>query len=305
MKIYFLSSRPCALTVNGAYFGLTDRFERFAELSLKDGLYVSFMPENAQPLGFFLTENVRFQPPNGFEVYLLKDGIAVYARDFPPSDFILKTIAQARFDDLLCTLYSQGEPQISVQSSDGFFNAPLPPVFAENAVISTHQGLLFIHAPTHLAVYTRKAERVFFEEVLSFHVENGELVATMPLSDLFARTAECRYALSETACVRKSLSLRQTRTLRGETDEEKIAEELLPYAFFESVLIGAEYQSMLSDELAQKADGLREFLGDYVAVTLTNDPCVCGLVRKKAERLFELSYFTVTLERGKISDIKG
>ena len=305
MKIYFLSSRPCALMVNGAYFGLTDRFERFAELSLKDGLYISFMPENAQPLGFFLTENIRFQPPIGFEVYLLKDGVAVYARDFPPSDFVLKTIAQARFDDLLCTLFSQGVPQISIQSSDGFFTAPLSPVFDETTTITTHKGLLFISTNTHLAVYTRKAEEVFFEEVLSFQVEKDELVATLPLSDLFSRTAECRYALTQTSCTRTSLTLRQTRTSRGETDKNKIAQELLPYAFFESVLFGGEYKSMLSNELAKKADDLREFLGDFLSVTLTQNPNVCGLVRQKAERLFEVSYFTVEIENGKIADIKG
>ena len=95
MKIYFLSSRPCALTLNDAYFGLTDRFERFAELSLKDGIFVRFTPENAQPIGFFLNENIRFSPPVGCEVYLLTNAIAIYARDFPPTDFSLKLLNPA------------------------------------------------------------------------------------------------------------------------------------------------------------------------------------------------------------------
>ena len=73
MKIYFLSSRPCALTLNDAYFGITDGFERFAEISLKDKLFVRFSPENAQPVSFFLTENIRFDPPTGCDIYLLKD----------------------------------------------------------------------------------------------------------------------------------------------------------------------------------------------------------------------------------------
>ena len=31
----------------------------------------------------------------------------------------------------------------------------------------------------------------------------------------------------------------------------------------------------------------------------------CGLARKKKDRLYELHYFTVTLEGGKIADIRG
>jgi hypothetical protein len=46
-------------------------------------------------------------------------------------------------------------------------------------------------------------------------------------------------------------------------------------------------------------------LGDFSAVTLTNEPTVCGLVRKKKERLFVVDYFSVTVENGKISDVKG
>jgi hypothetical protein len=60
MKIYFLSSKPCILTVNGAFFGTVNGFERFAEVSLKDNLFLCFTPENALPVNFFLTENIRF-----------------------------------------------------------------------------------------------------------------------------------------------------------------------------------------------------------------------------------------------------
>ena len=96
MKIYFLSSRPCALTVGGAYFGVTDTFERFAELSLKDNLYAQFSPQGALPIGVFLTEKLRTEPPENCEVYLLKDGAAIYAKDFPPADFTSNTAVRDR-----------------------------------------------------------------------------------------------------------------------------------------------------------------------------------------------------------------
>ena len=80
MKVYFLSSIPCALRINNAYFGTTNLFERFAELSLQDNLFVEFLPEGRQPLSFFLTENIRFSAPKGCEIYLLKDRFMSYNR---------------------------------------------------------------------------------------------------------------------------------------------------------------------------------------------------------------------------------
>ena len=304
MKICFLSSQPCALTVNDAYFGRTDRFERTAELSLKDGLFIRFTPENALPLGFFLNENIRFQPPEGCEVYLLKDGIAIYAYDFPPRDYTLRPIAQAKREDTLVTVFAQGKVQVAIQSPQSFFTATLPPCFAV-CEISFFEEFTFLRAPDTLAVFAPNGERVFLEKTLAFSVENGVLKATLPLSDCLGRIAECEYELTQNACVRKRCVLKQARTRTGETEAGKIRDELLPYAFFESVLIGANYAEMLSSELAEKASELSAFLGNFVAVVPTEDTRVCGLVRKKKERLFELSYYAVEIQNGKICDIKG
>lgn len=83
------------------------------------------------------------------------------------------------------------------------------------------------------------------------------------------------------------------------------ADELLPYAFFESVLIGADFTEMLSEELKEKSEHIQAFLGDFIDVTLTEDPKTCGLVRKKKERLYELRYFTAEVKQGKVVDIQG
>ena len=304
MKVYFLSSQPCALTIGDAYFGLTDRFERFAEISLKDRVLVRFTPEGALPIAFFLTENIRFTPPSGCEVYLLSDGLAIYARDFPPTDFSLQVLLQKRFDGGTLTLFRQGALQLSLETHECFFVATLPPSFSDSEAFF-ESGLFFLKSPDSLAVYTQKGECVLQEKVLSHRIENGVLCAILPLSDSLGRTAECEWSLSEKGVQLSKFSLSQTRTQTGESEREKIKDELLPFAFFESVLIGANYREMLSDELAPDYDKIKEYLGDFCAVTLTDDPSVCGLVRKKGERLFEVVYFTAKTENGKICDICG
>lgn len=299
MKIYFLSSTPAALTVNGAYLGVVDGFERFADLALRDNLFIRFEPENALPIGFFLTERIRFSPPENCEVYLLKDGIAIYARDFPPSDFTLKTIAQEREGDCLATVFRQGEVQLALQTPNGAFTATLPRTFVD-CELSFHEGLIFIRSENSLAIFTQTGVCTFLECILSYHVENQTLTVVLPLLDSLARKAECTYALSERGVERLSFTLVQERSLHGNPREE-----LLAFAFFESVLLGADYACFLQDELAKKAEEIKAFLGDFISVTVTENPFVCGLVRKKAERLFEVAYYTVEVSEDKITDIQG
>ena len=304
MKIYFLSSQPCMLSLNGTFFGVTDSFERFAEIHLTDRIFVKFTPEGDLPIGFFITDELLSTPPMGCEVYLLRDGVAVYAKDFQPADCALHPIAQQQFEDTLVSVFRQGQVQASFQSPAGFFTAVLPPAFAK-CTLSAHAGLYFIEGERNLAVYTQAGECVLMEETLSFSVENEELHAVLPLSDALGRTAECVWELSEHGCRRKQVTLRQTRAYSGETDEVKIADELLPYAFFQSVLLGVNCDDFLSDALMGKANQLPSFLGDFEGVCITDNPYVCGLIRKKAPRLFEVEYFTVTVENGKIVDITG
>lgn len=298
MKIYFLSSQPCILTVNDAYFGLVDGFERFAELSLKDRLFLRFTPEGALPIGFFLTENIRFSPPEGVQVYLLPDGIAVYACDFPPADFTLRVLAQKTQDGVTATVFQQGALQLSLESKNGLFLAPLDMRF-KRCSLDFHEGLTFIEGERALAVYTAKGECAFCESVRSYRVEKNELSVTVPLSETLGRFAESTYSLGENGVVRTAFALRA----RSDGDEAKTRDELLPHAFFESVLIGANYAETLSDELAVKAEELGSFLGDFKAVTLTADPSVCGLTYEKGERLYEVVYYTVQVENGKITNI--
>lgn len=296
MKIYFLSSTPCALFLNGAYFGVTDRFLRFVRVHPSDRIYAQFSPEGALPIGCFLTETLRFSPPEGFEVYLLEDGLALYARDFPPSDCSLKTITQAKDSDCLATVFSQGEVQLSLQTPKSFFNATLPPSFRVCRAFFA-ENLLFLENGKQLAVYSKNGERLLLEEVLSYEISDGVLKAKLPLHEQSGRVAECEWALSKDGLIRQKFVLPQSE------ERKETKEELLPYAFFESVLIGANYEDFLTDELSQKADELRAFLGEFHSVLPTDTPFRIGLVKKKADRLFFVAYYTVVLENGKIADI--
>ena len=296
MKIYFLSSRPCALHIGGAYFGITDRFERFANVCLADNLPIVFTPENALPICFFLTENIRFQAPDGVEVYLLNDAIALYARDFPPRDFVLRACAPARQSDLLVSVFSQGQTQVSFQSSTLFTVSPLPVEF-EKSEISFIDEFVFIKAPQTLAIFTQTGERIFMETVQSFVVENGVLCATLPLHESLGVAIDGKWKLTQTACERISVSC------QAQNPAQALDDTLVAYTFFESVRIGADVEYALADNLLSQKEHLLAFLGDFCAVMPTENPNTCALIRAKAERVFEARYCSVKIENGKIVDI--
>ncbi len=298
MKIYFLSAQPCALTLNGVFFGLTDTFERSAEIALSDKIYVQFSPEGALPIGFFITEALPSTPPVGCEVYLVKEGLAIYAYDFPPADFTLKAIAQAREGDTLATLFLQGKLQLSIESPLGFFNATLPPSFAQ-AELSFQGDFVLVKSADTLGIYSKRCERLFLERVLEYELDADVLIATLPLSDSRNRIAKSRWQLTETGCTLTEFTLQQS------TDEKATPEGLIAYAFFESVLLRGDYAAFLSDELQADAENIRAFLGNFLSVVLTEEETTCGLVRKKGERLFAVDYFSVEIENGKIIDVRG
>ena len=299
MRIYFLSALPCALFLNGAYFGVTSEFEKFIEVSPSDGIFAEFIPENALPIRFFITENLRFSPPDGCEIYLIKDGIAVYARDFQPADFTLRPILQKRFDETLITVYRQGKLQLSIEGNGELFIATLPPSFLPTDVKKVRSFFL-LEGNGQILLFNNRAELLLCERVLSFALDETGISAKLPLSDHLQRVADCRFDFTEFGVKQTKFTLLQAGERTGKT-----VENLLPYAFFESVCIGADFAQMLTPELQEKADGLRAFLGDFSSVTLTETPNVIGLIYQKSERIFEVRYYTVELQNGKICDIKG
>ncbi len=298
MKIYFLSSIPCCLTVNEAFYGVTDTFERSAEISLRDNVYVRFSPQGAQPLGFFLNEEILSAPPSGCEVYLLKEGAAVYARDFPPLDFSLRPIVQKREGGLLATVYAQGAIQLSLQSEEGFFNATLPPSFAACEVEFMH-GIIALKGEGVLGVFTKRCAPLLLERVTEYEWTAEGIRATLPLLDSLQRVADCEWTLTERECTLTAFTLRQPAAAPA------LEENLLAYAFFESVLLKANFRAFLCDELQTEGENILSFLGEFTAVALTKEPNVCGLVRKKGERLFTVDYFSVKIREGKIVDVQG
>lgn len=292
MKIRFLSSVPCCLCVDGKYLGITDTFDRFDDVCLKDNLFACFTPQNALPLGVFLNETLFFSPPEGVEAYLLRDGAAVFARDFPPRSPDMRVAAQERFVADLVTVFFQGGLFVSFETPAGFYVAPLPLRY-ENARIVKRGDLYFIEGKNALCIFNALGKKLFDESVLSYAFENGTLRCVQPLYGGGGRTLSGEWALTNADCYPIS------KRVEGEARSAHRA-----YDFFENFRIGADVSAFLSRELQEKIAQLRLFLGEYVYAFPCDDENECGVLRKKGERLFEADYYVAEFSGGKIADVK-
>lgn len=307
MKVRFLSSVPCSLTVGGNYFGVTDRFPRYTDIQIKDNLFVCFSPQSALPLGVFLNEQLFFSPPDGIEVYLLKDGAAVFARDFPARSFSIRTIAQERFVDDLVTVYFQGSVFISLETSAGFFLHPLSSQY-ENALIKKRNELFFVEGRDALCIFNRRGEKLFDKEVSNYETEAGALktVSILRLGSTGEREKSNdengvilreEFALTESGCfpVRNATTIQNASLFKG---------AFPAHDFFELFRHGANVLDFLTDDLKNDADTLRAFLGKFEYVFPCDDENECGVLRKRGERLYEAEYYRLEYRNDEISDVK-
>ena len=77
------------------------------------------------------------------------------------------------------------------------------------------------------------------------------------------------------------------------------------------MLTRGDFAKYLDDGLKQKAGDLKSYLGEFVSVTVPpekfylthGDVAAAGLVYPKSKNLFEVKYFAVQLNGGKISNI--
>lgn len=288
MQVYFLAERECVLRVNGIHLGIIDLFERSCELTPEDGVTCELIPfDGFLPVSFRFDESFLLQPPPQVQLYYTKNAVAVYCHAFLPSDQTLRVIWQEHFGDALLTLAVQGKVQLYLQTEQAHI-IDLPWAM-ESCKASLIGDRFLLASDTAFALIGRDGEVLILSEgrVLS---ADQTLKAEIPFRDCLGHTALCEWENGKlTSC-----------TIRTQREPTSATTAL---ALFESVLIGADATPFLSEELAKKATDLKEYLGEFISVVLTDDPECVGLVFVRRERIFDVRYYTVELEQGKVSNI--
>ncbi len=304
MRVYFLSCAPAVLKLNGLYVGRVDGFERHIELDPADRVLAEIVPGgNLQAVNFFLDEEFFACPPDFADVYLLENDALVYVREYGEKDVKLKVIYQTRFCGNLITVFSQGGAYLSCEGAE-YTLTPLPAQFfncrAEQHTLAG-RDVLALYGGNKLIIISDGGKVIFKNTVES--AEFGDsLFVRAPFETCTAAKAECTYSYD---------GERLTQT-GGKTVETKPPEpNVAHFAFFESVLTCGDFEKYLDDSLKHKAGDLKSYLGNFVSVTvptekfytLHRDVAAAGLVYPLKRNLYEVKYFAVEMQNGKITNL--
>lgn len=304
MRVYFLSCIPAILKLNGMYIGIIDGFERHVELDPQDGVFAEIIPgENLDAFNFFLDEKLFSSPPPFLDVYISEGDALVYIREYSAKCGKLEILHQTRFQGNLITLFAQGGPYLSIDGAE-YSLTPLPRSFCRfTSKTETLAGreVFTLSNGRHLIIVSESGKIVFKSAADSFECSDT-LKIRARFETCTAAQAECEFAYDG-----EKLQLISATTRELRPPEPEIAH----FAFFESVLTAADCEKYLSDELKAKAHDAKSYLGDFISVIVPpekfylihGDVRAAGLVYPKSENLFEIKYFAVDIDDGKITNV--
>lgn len=306
MRIYFLSERTAALKLNGAYLGVIDSFERFVDLGNDEKILAEVVPDgDALPLSFFIDDKLFNAPPDFLDVYLCGGDAVIYVSRFERRTRELKVVAQTGFRGGQYTLFlTDGRVYLNCERGTDCSLHELPRC-CENATLTESNiggfPVLLVGGAGYLAIISEDGRRIFFNPAESWNC-GDKLTVTVNFNTCAGCRAVCTFGYDG-----------KEMTLEGSRTEERVppGEDVLHFAFFESVLTRGNFAAYLSDELKKSAAALPEFLGGFVDVSIPyskfydvhGDIKAAGLVYPQSKNLFTVKYFAVDIENGKITNV--
>ncbi len=310
MRIYFSSGFPSAIKLNGIYFGTINDDVKSCEFNLDEKPFVEICPlGNFPSSNFIVTEEFLFSPPQGITVTDLNGGFLVYAENTPTKNEFC-VIGQKKFQDLIITAFYENGLKISVETPSDFFADTLlvnaDSVNFERFCLNGKNfvAVLLTGSVQTLAVYriTDGIDRVFTDEIYGFTLKDG-LEITKKYNDIAKHTVTSSWQYED----EKLTATKVTVSVSENFDLNALPEAILPYAFLEEFFVGGDVSAYLDANVLNNKDKLKGFFGDFVGIMpppLFRNQAEIGLVYKKTQNTFQVTYFTFTVTDRKIVNLK-
>ena len=312
MRIHFSAEKPCVLRLGGALAGSIGEAEKFADCN-DETIFAEFLPDDGDlmPLAFRIGEPFFAAPPACADVYRYDCGADIFVR-FSPRNAAMRVLAQARFSDTLATVFSEGTTQLSLDRGGKFalFSLPAADRYELKEEHVGKERFFFAECvrkkQTRLCIYSDDLREVF--RGLAGDYTWGETLTVRFAADDIAGHTVVRTLRAEAG------SLHETgRTVRPREGFafESLHEKLIPFAFFQELLAGGDPAPLLTPALAERADLLRDYLGDFCGVYLPKEifylvhgPVnAVGLIYRRAENAFDVKFYRTELKDRMIANI--
>lgn len=268
--LYFLSAIPCALKFNGEYVGTVG--ENYSVFPQKKGLY-EFIPLKS---GFcqlcFLwdekpldkRENVRIIDLYGGFLIIPKFQRQIFSNF---KELFFKTVEFPEFD-VEIQVYSENGVKLTVKQGKvkATESVPFTPAALdlEKAYFGGIAYLVAFLSDKKTAVFGFEItgdsiKPVLKRECVGYESKNDKIVLTETKNDVLRHTVVSVWSFSNGA------KLERADIYRGK-EPFALHEKLLPYAFFEEILLGKDVSDFLAPKLRPRADDLKSFAGDFSAI---------------------------------------
>ena len=309
MYYYFSCDFPAVVKINGVYYGSI--FNTIKPLRINGNppfIEVCPLQSASFPLNFILDAEFLCSPPPFTSVTDLKGGYLIkFYKAHAQLPF--EIIKQEKFSDAVVTVFTENSLKLSIETPNDFYAETFNSPACETEILRfTQNGCSLIAVnfrgqTNRLCVYslTDTIKKVFCREVFSFSLENG-LSTVEKFNDIAKHTLSCEWDFNNGCYLKRSVDL--TRVDGFEIN--KLNQKLLPYAFFERILVGGSLDEFLTDNMLKNADKLHGYLGEFSGVfppPAFREIDQVGLVYPQGENKYRTEYFRCTILDGKIDNI--
>ncbi len=307
MYYYFSANSPTALKLNGAYFGvLGDDKKQVNVLSPNALIELCPLSQSCPPTSFILNDEFLASPPQDVKVVDLKGGYYIYyERAFFKQNY--GVITQKRLSLSVVTVFYDGGLKLSIETKNDFFTGLIPDGLEFNEIIElAHANAIIITttcgAYKRILVFSISKE---IKQIFDYTADAFEIKDTIKAIEK-KRDILKHEILSEWQIEGDNVTLINKNISAGDK-KEKLAKNIIPYAFLEEFLVGGDYAYYMCDSMKANAQKLKGYLGEFLGVMppphfIPFDQI--GLIRKISDRLYRVDYLTVTLDNDKITNIK-
>ena len=303
MLYYFLCATPCAVKLNGAYVGIAN--QNFSFLDFDEG-FLEFSPldQSFYSTGLFFdrngcsnTQNAKFIDLNG-GILIIPSFTKKITADFKL--FKKQTFSLSRSISVSC--YNHGGVKLFLSNETDFFIDSIPfmpeKIIFESCAFKGTEYIVAICVAKRSLILGYKVDGKItpvFKNVCDGYGLNQNTITTLENKcDLLSHSITSKWAFED-----------EIRLIDFAITNKRapfsLPEKLIPYAFFEEVLIGGDTRIFLAPKLKERATELKEFLGDFTQVLppphFKDDDLVTLLYEKKVE------YAKIELDGGLISNV--
>ena len=303
MLYYFLCATPCALKLNGEYKGIAN--QNFTFLDFDEG-FLEFTPldQTFYAVSVFL-DGTNPKSTQNCKIIDLYGGFLIIPEFSKKLCADFKLFQKNTFQlssTISVSCYNHGGVKLFLSNETDFFIDGIPfvpeKVKFETCAYKGNEYIVAVCMAKKSLILGYKVNgkitQVFKNLCDGYGFENNTITTLENKTDLLCHSISCKWAFEENVKL-------VNYTISTKRSPFSLPEKLIPYAFFEEILIGGDATVFLSPKLKERANDLKEFLGDFIQVLppphFKGDDLITLLYYNKVE------YAKIELDGGLISNI--